>query len=374
MVHAKRMLAELMELTRIPSPSRHEAVLAEVVVDKLRALGLKPRRDSCHRAFGGEAGNIIAQLPGTRRGRPTLLLNAHLDTVAQATPVKPRITGKHVTSSGSAPFGADDKVGVVAILEALRCVIEDRIDHPPLAILFTVGEESGLLGAKGLDYRRLRARIGFTFDSGGRIGRIVNRAPSQDSFTAVITGRAAHAGVSPEKGVNAIAIAARAIAGMRMGRIDTETTANIGVIEGGVATNIVPDRVRLMGEARSHNEAKRERQLQHMLKRLHDAAAAAGGGVEIEVAPQYRAFHLSAASPVIQVAAAAVRSIGRRMKLETTGGGSDANIFNQHGISTAIIGCGYDNPHSPRERMEIAELEPLGRLAGALIQAAAAAL
>ena len=402
MVNPKRMLAEFLELTRIPSPSRREAAVAEAVTAKLRAIGLRVRRDHCHRAFGGETGNIIAHLPGSRRGKRSLLLNAHIDTVpqlmlrsedasvrrsgtsssakAEASPLRrvasvpvPRRAGKYIVSGGDGPFGADDKVGVVAILEALRCVVEDGIEHPALDIVFTVGEESGLLGAKGLDARELRAAIGFTFDSDGRAGRVVNRAPSQDSFTATITGRAAHAGVAPEKGVNAIRIAARAIAGMRMGRVDPETTANIGIIEGGVATNIVPDRVRIEGEARSHSDRKLERQLDHMLKRLHDAAAEGGGGIEIEVRPQYRSFHLAKETPALQVAAAAVRSIGRRMKLETTGGGSDANIFNAHGVPTAIIGCGYDNPHSARERMEVAEFEPLGRLAVALIRVAAAA-
>lgn len=373
MVNPKRMLAEFLELTRIPSPSRREGAVAVAVMAKLRAMGLRVRRDHCHRAFGGETGNIIAHLAGSRRGKRSLLLNAHLDTVPQSVPV-PRKAGRYIVSGGSAPFGADDKVGVVAILEALRCVVEDGVEHPALDIVFTVGEESGLLGAKGLDARELRAAIGFTFDSDGRAGRVVNRAPSQDSFTATITGRAAHAGVAPEKGVNAIRIAARAIARMRMGRVDRETTANIGIIEGGVATNIVPDRVRIEGEARSHSDRKLERQLDHMLKRLHDAAAAGGGGIEIEVRPQYRSFHLAAESAAIRVAAAAVRSIGRRMKLETTGGGSDANIFNAHGVPTAIIGCGYDSPHSARERMEVAEFEPLGRLAVALIRVAAAAL
>jgi tripeptide aminopeptidase len=373
MVNPKRMLAEFLELTRIPSPSRREAAVAEAVTAKLRAIGLRVRRDRCRNAFGGETGNIIAHLPGSRRRKQTLLLNAHLDTVPQAVPA-PRKAGKYIVSGGNAAYGADDKAGVVAILEALRCVVEDGIEHPPLDIVFTVGEESGLLGAKGLDAKELRAAIGFTFDSGGRAGRVVNRAPSQDSFTAVIAGRAAHAGVSPERGVNAIRIAARAIAGMRMGRVDRETTANIGIIEGGVATNIVPDRVRVEGEARSHSDHKLERQLDHMLRRLHDAAADGGGGIEIEVRPQYRSFHLAAESPAIRVAAAAVSSIGRRIKLETTGGGSDANIFNAYGIPTAILGCGYDNPHSARERMEVAEFAPLGRLAVALIRSAAGVL
>jgi len=374
MVSGKRMLAEFMELARIPSPSRREGAMAQVVVAKLRAMGLRPRRDDCHHGFGGETGNVIARVPGSRRNHPPLLLNAHLDTVIQRAAPKPRIAGRYIVSDAEAPLGADDKVGVVAILEALRCITEDGIEHPPLEVVFTVGEESGLLGAKGLDYERLNARIGFTFDAGGRIGGIVNQAPSQDSFRAVIRGRAAHAGASPEKGVNAIGIAARAIAGMRMGRIDRETTGNVGVIEGGVATNIVPDRVRVEGEARSHDNGKLARQLRHMLKRLHDAAAAGGGGIEIEIEPQYRSFNLAAGSPVIQVAASAAWSIGRRMKLEATGGGSDANIFNQHGIATACVGCAYDNPHSPRERMEISEFEPLGRFAVALIKAAAAVI
>ncbi len=368
MVNSKRMLAELMELARIPSPSRREGAVAAAVMGKLRALGLRPRRDQCHRAFGGEAGNIIAHVPGSRGRRGALLLNAHLDTVAQARP-RPRVAGPYVVGSG-APFGADDKVGVVAILEALRCVVAEGLQHPPLQIVFTVGEEAGLLGAKGLAASELCAGMGFTFDSGGRVGRIVHQAPSQDSFAAVIFGRAAHAGVSPEKGVNAIAIAARAIAGMRMGRIDRETTANVGVIQGGVATNIVPDRVQVEGEARSHDDSKLRRQFEHMLKRLHDAAVAGGGGIEIEVRPQYRSFNLPTDCPVLQVAAKAVRSIGRRIRLESTGGGSDANIFNSHGIPTAIIGCGMDNPHSAAERMTVAELEPLGRLAVALIEAA----
>jgi len=364
------MLAEFMELARLSSPSGKEGALAAAVMAKLRSIGLRPRRDACHRTFGGKVGNVIVHVPASPRGRAPLLLNAHLDTVAQAGPVKPKISGRYIVSGSNTPLGADDKVGVVAILEALRCVMEDGVEHPPLEVVFTVAEEVGLHGAKGLDYRRLRAAMGFTFDSGGRVGRIVNRAPSQDSFTAVITGRAAHAGVSPEKGVNAIRIAARAIAGMRMGRIDEETTANVGVIEGGVATNIVPERVRIEGEARSHDDRKLDRQLRHMLERLHDAAAD-GGGIEIEVEPKYRAFNLAPTSPVMRVAAAAVRGIGRRMKLDKTGGGSDANIFNQHGIPTALIGCGYDNPHSPSERMEVAEFEPLGRLAVALIESAA---
>jgi tripeptide aminopeptidase len=368
------MLDEFVELARIPSPSRREGAMAKVVMTKLRAMGLRPQQDRCHRVFGGETGNIIARLPGSRRNQAPLLLNAHLDTVAQKAPPKPRIAGRYIVSDADAPLGADDKVGVVAILEALRCIREDGIEHPPLEIVFTVGEESGLLGAKGLDYERLNARIGFTFDSGGRVGRIVNKAPSQDSFRAVITGRAAHAGMSPEKGVNAIRSAARAIAGMSLGRIDHETTANVGVIEGGVATNIVPDQVRVEGEARSHDDGKLARQLRHMLKRLHDAAAQEGGGIEIEIEPQYRCFGLAADSPAIRVAASAARSIGRRISLETTGGGSDANIFNEHGIATAIVGCAYDNPHSPRERMEVAEFGPLGRFAVALIKGAAAVL
>jgi len=381
-IKSKRMIAEFMELARIESPSRREGAIARVVIAKLRALGLRVRQDRAHHSFGGETGNIIARLPGSRRNLPPLLLNAHLDTVAQATPVTPRISGKHIVSSGAAPFGADDKVGVVAILEALRCVIEDGIEHPPLEIVFTVGEEMGLRGAKALDCGRLKARIGFSFDATGRVGNVVNRAPSQDTFRAVVTGRAAHAGMAPEKGVNAIRIAARAIAGMRIGRIDSETTANIGVIEGGVATNIVPDRVRIEGEARSHDPGKLERQMNHMLQCLHDAAAEAcppgracapgrgGGGIEIEVEPEYRAFRLAEDSAAIRIAAGAARGIGRRLKLHATGGGSDANIFNAHGIATAVVGCAYDNPHSPQERMKISEFEPLGRFAVALIRSA----
>lgn len=371
MVNGKRMLAEFIELTRIASPSRREGAVAKAIMGKLRGMGLRPRQDTVHRSFDGEAGNIIVRVPGSSRGAKPLLLNAHIDTVPQAVP-KPRLAGKYVVSGADAAYGADDKAGVVAILEALRCVVDDCIEHPPLTVIFTVGEESGLLGAKALAAKELRsAAMGFTFDSGGRIGRVVNRAPSQDSFAAIITGRSAHAGVAPEKGINAIRIAARAIAGMRMERIDHETTANIGIIEGGIATNVVPDCVRVEGEARSHDDRKLERQFDHMLKRLHDSATEAGGGIEIEIRPQYRSFNIASDSPVLRIAAKAARAVGRRMRLEPTGGGSDANIFNRHGVPTVIVGSGYDNPHSASERMEIAEFGPLGRFAVALIRAAA---
>jgi tripeptide aminopeptidase len=270
--------------------------------------------------------------------------------------VKPVITNGIITSDGATILGGDDKSGVAVILEVLRALVEQGLAHPPLEVALTVSEEIGLEGAKGLDLNTLRAKEGIVLDSGGEIGSIVVAAPSQYKLRAVVHGKAAHAGAEPEKGINAIVVAAEAIAAMPLGRIDEETTANVGRIQGGTATNIVPDRVEMAGEARSHDESKLKAQVQAMTEALKMAASRHGATVEIDVERSYSTFQLSEEDAIVRRAMAAAKTLGLTPALVPSGGGSDANIFNAGGIATINVSTGMEKVHTTEERLVVDDL------------------
>ena len=245
------------------------------------------------------------------------MLSAHMDTVGKDTGIRPQIRDGIIYSDGTTILGGDDKSGVAAILEVLLSIRQDKLDHPPLEVVISVGEEVGLQGAKWLDKSKLRARQGYVLDSGGAIGSIVLSAPSQDSLRVVVHGKKAHAGSEPENGINAIRVASEAIAAMPLGRIDFETTANIGVIEGGTATNIVPDEVKIRGEARSRNTAKLAAQTAAMVRALEEAAAGHGTRADITVVRQYSAYRFTPETPVVMRAAQAAQA--PRLRAQFTG-------------------------------------------------------
>ncbi len=353
-INRERFLADFLELVRIPSPSGREREVAQAVKAKILAMGLTVLEDEAGKGFGGEQGNLIVKVPGNLEGVPPILLNAHLDTVPPCENVNPIVEGDKVRSDGRTILGADNKAGVCVLLELLRVLNEDDIQHGPLEIVFTVAEETGLHGAKHLDYSLISAEIGFVLDSGPPVNKVIVQAPSQKNLRAIVRGKSAHAGVSPEKGINAIQLAARAIASMRLGRIDQETTANIGVIRGGLATNIVPEEVEILGEARSHDPKKLEEQIAHMVSLIEKEAQKGGGKAEIEVTDVYRSFRITEDDLPSKVLKAALAKMGLKPQWEATGGGSDANIFNEHGIKCVLICCGEESPHSPEnERLDI---------------------
>lgn len=353
-INRERFLADFLELVRIPSPSGREREVAQAVKAKILAMGLTVLEDEAGKGFGGEQGNLIVKVPGNLEGVPPILLNAHLDTVLPCENVNPIVEGDKVRSDGRTILGADNKAGVCVLLELLRVLNEDDIQHGPLEIVFTVAEETGLHGAKHLDYSLISAEIGFVLDSGPPVNKVIVQAPSQKNLRAIVRGKSAHAGVSPEKGINAIQLAARAIASMRLGRIDQETTANIGVIRGGLATNIVPEEVEILGEARSHDPRKLEEQIAHMVSLIEKEAQKGGGKAEIEVTDVYRSFRITEDDLPSKVLKAALAKMGLKPQWEATGGGSDANIFNEHGIKCVLICCGEESPHSPEnERLDI---------------------
>jgi tripeptide aminopeptidase len=355
------VLRTFLRLIRIDSPSGHEAALADALEPDLRQLGFETWRDA--------AGNLLGRRPGRggAAGASPLLLSAHMDTVQPGTGIAPRVEDGVVRTDGTTILGADDKAGITAILEALRVAAAAGEPSRPLEIAFTVEEETGLTGAKGLDLSTLRARQAVVLDSNGPVGTIINRAPASDHIEAVITGKAAHAGVAPEQGVNALVAVSRALAEMRLGRVDPETTSNFGVISGGTATNIIPDRVELKGEARSRSEAGLKAQTEHMVGRLREAASALGASAEVTVTRAYGSIDVPPTSPLIQTLSAAIRACGLEPSLEPTGGGSDANVLNAAGVEAVNLGVGFVAPHSVDEHIAVADLAMITRVVRALI-------
>jgi len=352
MINKRRLVRTFKKLVRIDSLSLHEGKMARYLQKELRALGI--RSYQVGRVRGGEVGNIIAFVPGNGLNSPRMLVNAHIDTVSPGKKIKPVERKGHISSDGDTILGADNKAGVAAILEILKIIKEKKLKCPPLRIIFTVAEEIGIMGAKALPEKALNADIGLVLD-GGDIDVIINKAPSQYNLTATIIGRAAHAGIHPEEGVNAIKVASEAIAKMKIGRIDRETTSNIGVIKGGRATNIVPDEVELKGEARSHNEKKLDRQVEQMERTLMKACEKHRARLKLKVEEMYKSFEVSKKSKIMSLVIAGMKANGIKPLVKQTGGGSDANIFNDWGIPTLILGVGADRVHTTREQLCVAD-------------------
>jgi len=348
-INAESLLARFVRLAEIPSPSRNEDAVAREAMDMLKALGIASERD--------EVGNVFATVQGV--GEP-VLLTAHLDTVTPADHVVAIVRDGTVYSDGTSVLGADDKSGVAIIIEVLDAL--QGVQHRPLEILFTVQEEIGLLGARAFDASRLASRIGIGLDANGPWGNVIISAPGQNSLQAVVHGKASHAGVAPEDGISAIRVAAEAIVAMPLGRIDFETTSNIGVIEGGSATNIIPDTVTLKGEARSRNADKLQAQTETMVEALQKAADAAGATIDIEVNAAYAAYTLTEESPAVQLICAAARGVGIEPQLSAGGGGSDANIFCAAGIETIQLSTGMAGFHTCQEYIRVEDMVQSARI------------
>ena len=364
MINRERLVSEFLELVRISSLSKKEGAIARRLCQTLEAMGAQVEVDDAGQKVGGETGNVIARFPGTIPSAPPLLLSAHMDTVVPGENVKPIIEGDVVRTDGATVLGGDDKSGVVAILEAVRVLRERQIPHGDLELVFTICEELGLLGAKHLDVSRLRARTGLVLDSDG-VDELVTRAPAADRMVFTVHGLEAHAGVCPENGISAIKVAAEAIAAMRLGRIDAETTANLGIIQGGAANNIVPREVVVRGEARSRNMEKLRAQTEHMRDCFHAAASrhrVTLNGKEIQARVEERIEHdydlmdLPDDCRIVRLVVRAAKSLGRPCATRPTGGGCDANVLNGKGLQVANLGCGMREIHTVNEWLDLKDL------------------
>ena len=355
MINKKRLIGRFVKYVKIESISRHEKKFSLVIRRELKDLGISTSEDSAGKRICGDCGNIFGTLRANTKAKTRIMLNAHLDTVVPGKNIRPRIKGGIITSDGKTILGADNKAGVAVIMEVLQTLKENKVPHGDIDVIFSAAEEIGLCGAKYVDRKFLKADIGYVLD-GGDVDEIINKAPSQDSIDVRVIGRAAHAGVHPEDGINAIRVASAAIASMKLGRIDFETTANIGIVSGGLATNIVPESVIVRGEARSHDRSKLKKQVGHMKSCFRKACKKYGARLEFTVTPAYRSFELSAGSKAVQNAVSAAKAAGIKPIVKATGGGSDANIFNAMGLPSIILGVGADNVHTNKENVKIAQM------------------
>jgi tripeptide aminopeptidase len=378
MINRQRLSDEFARLAAITSPSLREGAIARYLAERLAALDAKILFDRADQSAGGEIGNLIAWFPPAGKDAEPLLMSVHMDTVEADGEVVPVLNDGVFTSASGTILGADDKAGIAELIEALEVIREQGIPRGPVEVVVTIAEEIGLVGAKHLDYSLLRARFGFALDTTG-VGHMVLRAPAANRLRVEITGRESHAGVAPELGLSAIQTAALALAEMRLGRIDAETTANFGKIEGGVACNIIPGRVILEGEARSHDPAKLEAQTAHMVACFERAAVAmtrtiAGESVRpelhIDIEADYPRMAVPEDAPVVLLAQTAAVDCGQELAIRLGGGGSDANIYNAHGIETIILATGMRDVHSPKESVTVDDMVTVARLLVEIIRKA----
>lgn len=371
MIVQDRIVQQFVQLVQIDSETRNERAICDTLIEKFNELGLSVYEDDTAARTGHGAGNLFAVLeaaPG-QSDVPAVFFTAHMDTVAPGQGIKPVVGADgYIRSDGTTILGSDDKAGLASILEAIRVLREQDIPHGKIQFVITVGEELGLVGSRAIDSNRLEAKFGFALDSTGEIGEIAVSAPSRAEITMKVFGKSAHAGVNPEDGISAVQVASKAISRMPLGRIDKDTTANIGRFEGGGATNIVCDFVKIDAEARSMEQDKLDRQLAAMKEALESAAADFGARAEFISNIAYPAFRLTDDDEVVQLASAAIASIGKRPSTFQTGGGSDANIFNGMGIPTVNLAVGYEDIHTTNERIKIENLVKTAEMVVAIVK------
>jgi tripeptide aminopeptidase len=365
----RRLHERFAELCRIPSPFGHERACAERVSAELRELGLDVLEDGSGPAAGSECGNLLARVPGS--GEDWLLLCAHLDTVIPQAPIEPVLDNGLWRNAHEGILGADNKAAVAVILEVARAAVQEGAPVG-LELLFTVCEENALRGAKAFDPAELRSRFGYVFDHASPIGEVVVASPTYYRMEAEFGGVAAHAGIRPEEGRSAIAAAAAAVAAMRLGRVDDETTANVGRMEGGSAsTNVVPERCRVEAEARSLDDVKAEALVAEMVDRVHDGANAHECDVDVSVERLFHGYRVRPSAPGVTAAEEALRACGYEPRRIATGGGSDANALEAAGFHCVNLANGTERNHQPDERVSVVALEGMLDVALALLGAAA---
>ncbi len=377
-INPNRLKDTFIHLASIESPSRKEGKIAHEVSRIFSQLDAQVSQDASTDQTGSEVGNLIIRVSGTKKAEP-VFFNAHLDTVMPCSGIKVLFRDGVFRSDGKTILGADDKAAVAILIEVIQVLRDHGIEHGPVELVLTVCEEIGLLGAKAFDPENIRARCGYALDSIDP-EVLIHQAPCATRFNVTVKGRAAHAGINPEEGINAILVASQALANLPSGRIDPDTTANIGIIKGGKATNIVPDEVEIQGEVRSHQE-ERLRQVQdqilsafHKVAMKHRPRDPITKGCELlplvqtQVYDDYPLMSVSAEHPVVTKALSAAKELGRQLRLERTGGGSDANVFNGKGLATVIMGIGMQKVHTTEEFIRLDDMVRTAELVLAIIR------
>jgi tripeptide aminopeptidase len=365
------MVLELFtELAAIPSPPGQERAVADAVTRYLRECAVEVDEDAAGTIVGSTAGNLYSRLQPVVDGTP-IFLCAHLDTVPPVGPIEPIVDEEGVVRNAAGTIlGADNKAAVAAMLEATRRVLAENRPHAGIELVFTPKEEVGLQGAYAFDHTRLAARHGFVYDQAAPIGDVILGAPYSQAIEVRFTGRASHSGMYPEEGRNAIAAAARAIADFRLGRVDEDSTANVGLINGGTAPNIVAEHCTFTAEARSHDERKLQELVQEMIDACSFAAQMTDCRVDVEARKSYRGYRFDRGAEVIRLAAAALTRTGHEPRYGLSGGAADANVFNERGLECVNLANGMADIHTPDERIAVADLEAMVDVTLALVDAA----
>ncbi|EHJ09097.1 M20/M25/M40 family metallo-hydrolase [Staphylococcus simiae] len=362
MINEQRLLDTFIELVKINSETGHEEQIQPILKDKFSSLGLDVVEDQASQHDKLGANNLVCTLASNvEHDTNKLYFTSHMDTVVPGLNIQPLINEDgYIYSDGTTILGADDKAGLAAIIEVLTVLQEQQLPHGQLQFVITVGEESGLLGAKQLNPDLLDADFGYALDANVDVGTTVVGAPTQMLISTKITGKTAHAS-TPKEGISAINLAAKAISRMNLGQIDEETTANIGKFHGGSATNIVADTVFLEAEARSHNDDSIKTQVEHMKDIFESTAEEFGGKAEVTIEQSYPGFKINNNEPVVDIAKLSAQNLGLSNETVISGGGSDGSIINTLGIPSVILGVGYENIHTTNERMPIASLNLLAQ-------------
>ena len=371
MINEERLVKLFRELCLINAPALDEGDSVAYVKRYLQGLGLKVEEDNAGERIGGKANNLIAWLPGNKPGAPRVFLSAHFDTVEPTAGLQIEERDGVFYSASDTILGADDKGGMAPAIEAVNALIETGDPHGDVCLLLSVAEEIGLKGAEAMQIENLNLDFGYVLDTGPPVGSFVTRTATHDKLDVTIYGIPAHAGKDPEKGINAIQVASTAIAGMKLGRIGPETTANIGLIEGGTAVNVVCAEVRMRAEARSTSVEELDEQVGHMIKRFEEAATQWGARVKIDHERHYDAYIVPDSAKVVQVAQQASRDLGLNPVLRTTLGGSDANVYNTKGLQCIVVATGMEKIHTHDEFISRKDLVKTAELAYRLLVRAA---
>jgi tripeptide aminopeptidase len=356
MINQERLVKTFCDLVQIDSPSGEEEAISQDLVQRLEALGFIVKRD--------HHGNVIA----SEGGENPLMLSAHMDTVEPGRGIKPIVSGGRINTDGTTILGGDCKAGIAAILESLEAIQHDQAKRMPVQVVITRGEEIGLVGAKNLDLSLIVAKEGVVLDGEGPVSKVTIASPTNVRFDVRVTGRAAHAGVEPEKGISAIRIASEIIAQLPQGRIDEETTFNVGTIAGGMVRNAVPESTSFSGEFRSRNA----KTLELMRNQVMDASEAARrrypeADIHEEFESAFQMYSLAEDAQIVARVTGAIAALGMTPELGVSGGGSDANVFNLRGTPSVVVGIGTRDMHTTREHVDVGDLVDAARFCYALL-------
>lgn len=363
MIDKQRLLTRFIELLKIKSPSKNEEEIIEYISKILKELEIGTKVDCSGTKFGSNTGNLTGYLKGGLKNRLPIFLGAHVDTVCLDGDIIPAVkNGRVVNENKNCILGGDDKVAIAAILEALQVIKETKISTGDIYLLFTIAEEVGVVGARYLDLKDIKAKYGFFFDGEGDVGTIFNEAPYHNNFRITITGRAAHSGIAPEKGINSIKAASDAISALNPGRVDSDTTYNIGLISGGSAINIVPEKTNITAEARSLKVEKLDKITGHIKETFSSVVKKSGAKADIRIEREYDGFKIDESEISMQIAKNALMNMGIKPRVVSTGGGSDINIFNAKGKMAVNLSSGMENVHTNKEYVKVSQLERLAAL------------